>query len=125
MAKMLENLHGVDSDLNSAINFNQSGLAVDEIQGVLAAVYGENDEADWYWVIKKKDGTWGLGVGGCDYTGWDCQSDFSFTPASSMKAAVELAPEVELSRGRKIRAALKSQILGLEAFGVISGTHNA
>ena len=117
------NLHGIDSDLKYAVDFN-GGLDLDKVAGVRAAVYGENDEADWYWVLKMKDGTWGLGQGGCDYTGWDCQSNFSFEPAPTVYTAIALAPEKEEYRGRKIRQALNKQFRGKEAFGVINGDDN-
>lgn len=120
---MNNKFHSVDSDLESAVEFN-GGLNLHDVLGIRAAVYGENDEADWYWIIKMKDGTWGLGQGGCDYTGWDCQSNFNFTPAKTMWEALKLAPEKEEWRGRKIRTALTKQIRGVEAFGVITGEDN-
>ena len=35
---------------------------------------GENDEAAWHWKVCLQGGTIKYLVGGCDYTGWDCQA---------------------------------------------------
>ena len=36
---------------------------------------GENDESEWIWLVTMQDGTKWKATGGCDYTGWDCQSE--------------------------------------------------
>lgn len=58
-------------DLRAAIDYNSPGFLVDDIAEVLAHVAGENDGADYYWVLEMKDGRFALLQGGCDYTGWD------------------------------------------------------
>lgn len=35
---------------------------------------GANDESSWVWEVGFEDDTWWKLIGGCDYTGWDCQS---------------------------------------------------
>src|ERR1039458_5265100 len=114
--------HNIDSDLESAVEYN-GGLDLKQVDSVVAAVYGENDGANWYWILKMKDGTFGLGEGGCDYTGWDCQSWFGFTSAKTAKAAVKLAPveEDRWSSKRKIRSCLQKQLDGKQPFGSIDG----
>lgn len=46
----------------------------DDIEAVLAADAGENDEARWVAVLRLRDGRFAYLTAGCDYTGWDCQS---------------------------------------------------
>lgn len=67
--------NGIDYDLEACLECNQQdGFTVDDIQKVLAVWEGENDEDDWRWVLQLKDGRFVFLQGGCDYTGWDCQS---------------------------------------------------
>lgn len=40
--------------------------------------HGENDGADWVWLVRYADDTIYRFQGGCDYTGWDCQSDLTW-----------------------------------------------
>lgn len=35
---------------------------------------GERDAGDWVWLVTFADGLVWRVTGGCDYTGWDCQS---------------------------------------------------
>lgn len=39
---------------------------------------GENDGPDWVWALTMEDGSRWLCRGGCDFTGWDCQSSNSW-----------------------------------------------
>ena len=113
--------HKVDSDLKYAVEYN-GRLDLSKVDSVVAALYGENDGAQWYWVLKMKDGTHGLGVGGCDYTGWDCRSWFDFTPTKTALQAAKLAPakEDDYSSTRRVQAVLTKQIKGTQPFGSIN-----
>lgn len=52
---------------------------------VHAFAEGEPDEASWLCLGKLNDGRWFLLRAGCDYTGWDCQSD----------GCVDVAPDLD------------------------------
>lgn len=66
---------GIDYDLEACLEYNpQQGFDVSDIERVVAVWEGERDEEDWRWVLELKDKRFVLLVGGCDYTGWDCQS---------------------------------------------------
>lgn len=56
--------------------FGNNGLTnrLKDIDVIVAEVCGQNDDDDWYWILQLKDGSFAWAVGGCDYTGWDCQS---------------------------------------------------
>ena len=53
----------------------QAGVA-----GLLMVEQGEADVADWIWLVQTGGGAHWWAIGGCDYTGWDCQSDLAWTP---------------------------------------------
>jgi hypothetical protein len=67
-----------------------------DIEKVLAVVEGESDGADWHWILKLKAPVNKMRyvylVGGCDYTGWDCQSwathKFAKTPLQAAKLMI-------------------------------------
>lgn len=50
------------------------GFGLDDIDAVLAADAGANDEARWVAIFRLRDGRFAYLTAGCDYTGWDCQS---------------------------------------------------
>jgi hypothetical protein len=83
---------GIDYDLQSCLDYNPQPFTVDDIERVLAVWEGENDGDDWRWVLLLKDGRYAFLQGGCDYTGWDCQSwatsAFDDTPEDSAKRAL-------------------------------------
>lgn len=83
-----------------------------------ACVMGENDEASWYWIFKH-DGKFYFATGGCDYTGWDCRSWGHVEEASTLTAAVNMAPEKEDYYDRYPRRWLKAQIAGKLQVGVV------
>ncbi len=64
-------------DIRYAFNENQLGERLSDIEVIVAEVCGANDEDNWYWILQMKDGTFSAAEGGCDYTGWDCQSHAS------------------------------------------------
>lgn len=65
-------------DFASAANYNDSGPLADEslsITGLWCAHRGYNDGDDWVWIVDLSDGSQWWMKGGCDFTGWDCQSN--------------------------------------------------
>ena len=66
---------GIDYDLKACLQYNPQSFTVDEIENVLAVWEGENDGDDWRWILSMKNGKYMFLQGGCDYTGWDCESD--------------------------------------------------
>ena len=65
----------IDGNLSSCLEYNaQPGFTEDDIAKVLAIFEGQNDEDDWRWIIQLNDNRFVYLKGGCDYTGWDCQS---------------------------------------------------
>jgi hypothetical protein len=83
----------IDYDLCACLEYNvQPGFNADDIEKVLAVWEGQNDGDDWRWVLQLKDGRFVFLQGGCDYTGWDCQSwatsVFAETPEDAAKFAL-------------------------------------
>lgn len=88
---------GIDYDLKACLGYNpQETFKVIDIDKVLAVWEGENDEDDWRWVLRLKDGRFVFLQGGCDYTGWDCQSwadhAFADTPVEAAAKALDTEP---------------------------------
>lgn len=63
-----------DYDLRACLGYNAPGIEYDDIAEILHCKIGEPDSENWVWDLRLKDGTVGVLTGGCDYTGWDCQS---------------------------------------------------
>jgi hypothetical protein len=92
---------GVDYDLRACLEHNpQEKFDIYDIEQVLAVFAGENDEEDWRWIIKvnkecaKRNGARFVFLqGGCDYTGWDCQSWARHEFVKTAKQAAELAKD--------------------------------
>lgn len=63
-------LSQVDYNLLAALQENGHSCVVGEIVEVLATIEGENDGADWHWLVLLDEG-FAYVTGGCDYTGWD------------------------------------------------------
>lgn len=81
---------GIDYDLYACLEFNaQDGFTVDDIRQVLAVWEGENDGDDWRWIFILNDGRFVFLQGGCDYTGWDCQSSASSVIVDTIAAVIE------------------------------------
>lgn len=75
-------------DLKACLKYNpQDGWEIDDVADILAVVEGENDEGHWHWLLRLKEPPlrYVYLVGGCDYTGWDCQSwaESSIFPADT------------------------------------------
>lgn len=117
----------VDSDLSSAFAYNpQEDFGVDDIDNVVAAVYGENDGYNWYWLVTLKEGAlmrqageYALLTGGCDYTGWDCQSSLSTLKHGNLEECLAAVPVEEGGSGRRILETVKKQLAFELPFGVI------
>ena len=107
-------------DLHSALESNRpTEFKVDDVTHILAEVCGANDGDDWWWILKLKGNKFFLLSGGCDYTGWDCQSstqEHGYFPTANDCA--KASPEEELYSRRKIRQTLLDQISGKLPFGV-------
>lgn len=81
-----ERFPGIDGyDFGSAVSYHGYGPLVEgaEILDIKMLVQGENDGKDWIWFVIVRgdsyyDDYWLL-RGGCDYTGWDCQSGATWT----------------------------------------------
>ncbi len=84
---------GVDYDFVACLEFNaQPSFTFEDVKKVLAVVEGEHDGADWHWVFSLNNGRFMYMRGGCDYTGWDCQSSASsveLTQKFPLKDAVQ------------------------------------
>lgn len=104
-----------DMDLISALQENpQDGFAIEDITQILAVIEGERDGPNWIWIVALSNGKFVYLEGGCDYTGWDCQSGLSSTilndPTEGValverhKKDIELAIQtslvLQLSRGK-------------------------
>ena len=89
----------LDYDLRACLEHNvQKEFTADDIESVLAVREGERDGAEWVWVLKLKDKRFALLWGGCDYTGWDCQSSADseiFKSAQLACKATRNAPEIQ------------------------------
>jgi hypothetical protein len=92
----------------------------EQVKAIIAEVCGANDECDWWWVLKVElpEGTkYALVSGGCDYTGWDCQSSMAHHGFfdTALEAAKE-APDADsggyMAADRNIRYNLVGQIEG-------------
>ena len=87
---------GVDYSLSACLEYNPQSFDLQNVEKVLAVWEGEHDGDDWRWVIKvnsvcskKNGGRFVFLQGGCDYTGWDCQSwatsEFATTALNAAK----------------------------------------
>lgn len=102
-----------NDDLQLAIENNAINEDIDNITHIVAEVCGENEEYDWYWIVKLKNGKFKLIWGGCDCTGWDCQSWlYESEPCNSAKECALKSPESEQYTGRKIQLNLLRQLSG-------------
>lgn len=66
-------------DFAAACTNNSWGPA--EAQGIASIMcleYGVRAGPDWKWLVRLFDNSHWWVVGGCDYTGWDCQSWLSW-----------------------------------------------
>ena len=64
----------IDYDFTACLEYNPQSFNLLNVDKVLAVIEGENDKRDWHWVVRLKNHHLVYLRGGCDYTGWDCQS---------------------------------------------------
>lgn len=105
-----------DYDLQAAIENNKCSFAVGDIENVLATIPGHNDEDNWHWVVVLKNGKFFYLTGGCDYTGWDCQSSLD---EEEGKDAFDCA-----SKCKEWGEQLKRQLWGEQPWGLQDGVNN-
>lgn len=110
----------IDYDLSAAIGYNPvPGFALEDVAYVLGAVLGENDGPDYWWLVAMRDHTYAVVNGGCDYTGWDCQSSANAEIFPTLRQALESIPETESHDNRKLRKSIEMQLVGELAFGEV------
>jgi hypothetical protein len=95
-------IENADYDLCACMKHNALPFAYTDIESILAVWQGENDGDDWRWVVRLKDGRYAFIQGGCDYTGWDCQSWATSEFADSPEEAAFLATGKDLPAGTLI-----------------------
>lgn len=74
------------TDFVYACEYNDPGPMKDSV-GIISfqmIEQGFNDGGDWKWVVMFDTGEVWMAVGGCDYTGWDCQSWLEWTRLETM-----------------------------------------
>lgn len=96
-------MRDIDDDLLSALNHNQVVLSA-PVAEVLLQLTGENDERDWHWLVKLENGKHAYITGGCDCTGWDCQSNCEAYEAETDEGALRLAGDVPRHIFEEMRA---------------------
>lgn len=78
-------------DLPACLNYNeQPGFGLADVVEILAVFEGENDSFEWRWILKLSKGRFALLKGGCDYSGWDCQSGADSEITRTAAQAVKL-----------------------------------
>lgn len=59
-----------------------------DIAQILVEITGANDRANWHWLLRLFNGLYVYIVGGCDNTGWDCQSYLEYWIAPTLEEAL-------------------------------------
>ncbi|MCK9569371.1 hypothetical protein M0R72_10575 [Candidatus Pacearchaeota archaeon] len=60
-----------------------------DVVEIIAAVNGENDDADWIGLFRLADGRFLAASGECDYTGWDCQAGNTLTVGATLESVIQ------------------------------------
>jgi hypothetical protein len=81
-------------DLEGCLEYNNVGFKMADVDERLLTIKGENDAHEWHWIVRLNDGHWAYVVGGCDYTGWDCQSSAEAHVADTRDSAIAQAGEI-------------------------------
>lgn len=98
-----------DYDLTGAIEYNPDDAYQGAITNIFDYILGENGASDWHWLVSLDTGKFAYITGGCDYTGWGCQSSIRIkefdnkeqiivplydndnrSPANEFKSAIDL-----------------------------------
>lgn len=62
-------------NLTSACTYNSWGpLGCEGVSALMLVEQGQHEGPDWVWLVRLMNGEHWFAQGGCDYTGWDCQS---------------------------------------------------
>jgi len=87
----------LDDDLMSAFEYHLEKEDKANLFHLWAQIPGEADGPDWYWVVEMrseyKGKKFALVVGGCDYTGWDCQSSAKIFFFDTIEEAAQSAKD--------------------------------
>jgi hypothetical protein len=110
-----EQEHKPDGELQICLAYNPQKFAFEDIDVQLAVVPGEADGPDWHWIVRLTDGSFALIEGGCDYTGWDCQSDAESTVSVLLDNVVNAAHND--GDGINVREQLVAQLKGTQPYG--------
>lgn len=81
---------GESYDLRAAIEYNPGEVAFEDIGAILFELTGEHDGAGYHWIVGLRDGCFAYLEGGCDFTGWDCQSHLNYHRAATLDEALAL-----------------------------------
>lgn len=102
-------------DIVAALYSNPGkGLAWVDLEGatVLLELTGGNDGPEWHWLVRLADRRHAYIHGGCDYTGWDCQSGCDVHLAASFEDCMSLVGQDQrrifedmIAAGEKVRVA--------------------
>lgn len=80
-----------DYDLEACLENNPQEFTFESVSKILAVWEGQNDGDDWRWILQLKDKRFVFLQGGCDYTGWDCQSWAASQFATTARKAAKFA----------------------------------
>ncbi len=106
-------------DIRSAFDHNSLSAELGLIDVIVAEVCGENDGYSWYWILQMRDGSFANAEGGCDYTGWDCQSHTSFKGGfKTAQEAVDALEVYEYDSRKNIKEVLSKQLTGEIPFAI-------
>lgn len=108
-----------NDDIQYAFGNNGLSEKLKEIESIVAEVAGANDEDEWYWILKMKSGLFCWASGGCDYTGWDCQSHADISKEfSTAEEAIERLEIESYDKRPNIKLTLQKQITGEQPFAL-------
>ncbi len=99
-------------EIEFAFGHNGLGEWIPRIAAVELEISGENDGPSWHWICRLKEGGYIYAHGGCDYTGWDCQSSADVHEAATRAEVIALCGQDErrvfeemLASGETVRKA--------------------
>lgn len=95
-----DQLRNLDYDLCAALENNSVNLP-SPVAVIMATIEGENDFADWHWIVLLEDGQHAYITGGCDYTGWDCQSNCEAFVEPDLESALRHVGEAQITELRE------------------------
>lgn len=77
--------------LDGTNTVSEDAVKREDVSRILWIQEGENDGPDWQVLAELKDGRSIFAEGGCDYTGWDCQSSVRRFVSNSSEALLRWA----------------------------------